>query len=282
MEIVNIPFQKLKVVHVVRYLGDVILDVILRIKQRARLRQVILDIVIQRRLKIRGRTFHLVVPVSPAVAICTTTDIPPHIPPPQHPVPPTTPVSVYRHRNVQKSMEMNQTLHGVCVELKDVLLIQAYSVTNQAMVQEVVIKLLIQLHIQKLKVVHVVRCLEELVLRIKLRARLRQAILVSVKPTAYGSSRGRTFHRGVSGGMATMRAVCTTTQNPPPQHPVPPPIPVSVYLHRNVHESMEMNQTLQAVSVVLKDVLLLVRIATQMAIYAVILLLQCAVRKMVL
>ena len=56
-------------------------------------------------------------------------------------------------------------------------------------------------------------------------------------------------------------AIYTTTQIPPPQHPVPPPSPVSVYLHRNVHESMEMNQTLQAVSVVPKDVLLLVLIA---------------------
>ena len=60
----------------------------------------------------------------------------------------------------------------------NVLLIQVYSVSNQAMVQEVVIKLLIQLHIQRLKVVHVVRYLEELVLRIKQRARLRQVILV--------------------------------------------------------------------------------------------------------
>jgi hypothetical protein len=51
-------------------------------------------------------------------------------------------------------------------------------------------------------------------------------------------------------------AFCGTTQDPPPQNPVPPPSPVSVYLHRNVQKSMEMNQTLQAVSVVLKDVLL--------------------------
>ena len=56
-------------------------------------------------------------------------------------------------------------------------------------------------------------------------------------------------------------ASCTTTQIPPPQNPVPPTTPVSVYLHRNVQKSMEMNQTLQAVSVVPKDVLLLVRIA---------------------
>ena len=92
-------------------------------------------------------------------------------------------------------------------------------------------------------------------------------------------SRRRTFHRGATG---TAMAICTTTQIPPPQNPVPPPTPVSVYLHRNVQKSMEMNQTVQAVSVVLKDVLLLVRIATQMVIYAVILLLQCAVNKMVL
>ena len=73
--------------------------------------------------------------------------------------------------------------------------------------------------------------------------------------------RGRTVHRGVSGAAG---AVCATTQNPPPQHPVPPPDPVSAYLHRNAQKSMEMNQTLQAVSVVLKDVLLLVRIATNL------------------
>ena len=63
-------------------------------------------------------------------------------------------------------------------------------------------------------------------------------------------------------------AICTTTQIPPPQHLVPPTPPVSVYLHRNVHESMEMNQTVQAVSVVPKDVLLLVRIATNLSILA--------------
>ena len=66
----------------------------------------------------------------------------------------------------------------VYVVLQDVLLIQVYSVTNQAMVQEVVIKLLIQLHIHKLIVIHVVRYLEEVVLRIKQHARLRQVILV--------------------------------------------------------------------------------------------------------
>ena len=150
------------------------------------------------------------------MAHCTTTQILP----PQHPVPPPTPVFVYLHRNVHESMERNQTLQSVSVVIKDVLLlvriamqmviyavilllqcavnkmvlqptvlpvsvdlqnvllIPVYSVSNQAMVQEVVIKLLIQLHIQKLKVVHVVRYLEELILRIKQRARLRQVILV--------------------------------------------------------------------------------------------------------
>ena len=91
--------------------------------------------------------------------------------------------------------------------------------------------------------------------------------------------RGRIVHRDVTGRAV---AIWSTTQNPPPQHPVPPPNPVSAYLHRNVQKSMEMNQTLQAVSVVLKDVLLLVRIATQMVTYAVILLLQYAVKRMVL
>ena len=66
--------------------------------------------------------------------------------------------------------------------------------------------------------------------------------------------RGRTFHRDASG---LLMAICTTTQNPPPQNPVPPSTPVSVDLYRNVPESMDMNQTLQAVSVVLKDVLIL-------------------------
>ena len=64
-------------------------------------------------------------------------------------------------------------------------------------------------------------------------------------------------------------AICTTTQIPPPQNPVPPTTPVSVYLHRNVQKSMEMNQTLQAVSVVLKDVLLLVRIAINLLVCVV-------------
>jgi len=141
----------------------------------------------------------------------------------------------------------------VYVALKGALLIQVYSVTNQAMVQEVVIKLLIQLHIHKLKVVNVVRYLEELVFRIKQHARLRQVILVSVIQWRM-KCRIRTIHRDVS---VTAVAICTTTQIPPPQDPVPPPPPVSVYLHRNVHNSMEMNQTLPAVSVVRKDVLLI-------------------------
>ena len=84
------------------------------------------------------------------------------------------------------------------------------------------------------------------------------------------------IHLGATAGAV----VCTTTQNPPPQHPVPPSTPVSVYLHRNVHESMEMNQTLQSVSVVLKDVLLLVLIAINLVVLVV--LYHHAVKKMVL
>ena len=61
---------------------------------------------------------------------------------------------------------------------------------------------------------------------------------------------------------------CTTTQIPPPPQTVPLPPPVSVYLYRNAHESMEMNETVQAVSVVLKYVLLLVRIVLNLLIYA--------------
>ena len=145
-----------------------------------------------------------------------------------------------------------------------VLLIQVYSVSNQIAEVEFVIKLLIQLHIHKLKVVHVVRYLEEVVFRIKRRARLRQVILVSVIQQRV-KGRGRNLHR-VAGTAVT---VCTTTQIPPPQDPVPPPSPVSVYLHRNVHKSMEMNQTQQAVSVVIKDVLLLVRIAINLVVFVV-------------
>ena len=80
------------------------------------------------------------------------------------------------------------------------------------------------------------------------------------------NGRGRMIHRDAYG---TTMANCTTTQIPPPQHPVPPPTPVSVYLHRNVQKSMEMNQTLQAVSVVPKDVLLLVPIAINLLIFVV-------------
>ena len=112
----------------------------------------------------------------------------------------------------------------VYVVLQDVLLIQVYSVSNQIAEVEFVIKLLSQLPIQKLKVVHVVRCLKELVLRIKQRVRVRHVILVLVIQWRM-KSRGRAIHLGVS-GTATM--VCATTQNPPPQHPVPPTSPVYV------------------------------------------------------
>ena len=66
----------------------------------------------------------------------------------------------------------------VYVVLQDVLLIQVYSVTKQMMVQHVVTKLLIQLPIHKLKVIHVVRYLEEVIFRRKRCARLRHVILV--------------------------------------------------------------------------------------------------------
>jgi len=151
------------------------------------------------------------------------------------------------------------------VVLKDALLIQVYSVSNQTMVQEDVIKLLIQLHIHKLKVIHVVRYLEDLILRIKQHVRLRHVILVSVIQQRV-KSRIRPGHR-VSGPPEVV-AVCTTTQNPPPQVPVPPATPVSVYLHRNVHESTEMNQTLQSVFVVLHYVLLLVLFALKLPVHA--------------
>ena len=91
------------------------------------------------------------------------------------------------------------------------------------------------------------------------------------------NGRRRAFHQDVI-GTAMAVAICTTTHFPPPQHPVPPPPPVFVYLHRNVQKSMEMNQTLQAVSVVLKDVLLLVRIATNLLVFVE--LYHIAVKKM--
>ena len=144
---------------------------------------------------------------------------------------------------------------------------------------EVVVKLLIHLHIHKLKVVLVIRYLKDLIFSIKHRVRKPHVVLVLViqRRRKY---RVRVIHRDVSGGAM---ADCTTTQNPPPQHPVPPPTPVSVYLHRNVHESMEMNQTLQAVSVVLNMlniVLLLVLIAIKLVVLVV--LYHHAVKKMVL
>ena len=113
---------------------------------------------------------------------------------------------------------------------------------------------MVKLRIQKLKVEHVVRYLEEVILRIKQHAKRWHVILVLMRQRRM-KCQGRTIHRVAVGPSPLMN--CTTTQIPPPQHPVPPPNPVFVYLHRNVHESMEMNQTLQVtVSVVLKDVLL--------------------------
>ena len=64
MEIVKLPFQKFKAVHVVRYLEELIL----RIKQRVRVPHVILVLVIERRLKGRRRTLHRGA-TGPAVAI---------------------------------------------------------------------------------------------------------------------------------------------------------------------------------------------------------------------
>ena len=75
-------------------------------------------------------------------------------------------------------MVLQPTMLPVSVDQLHVPLVQVYSVTNQTMVQEVVVKLLIQLHIHKLKVVHVVLYLEEVVLRIKQRVRLLQVVLV--------------------------------------------------------------------------------------------------------
>ena len=127
---------------------------------------------------------------------------------------------------------------------------------------------IVKLPFQKLKVVHVVRYLGEVIFWIKQCARLRHVILVLViqRRLKGGIPLGIRIHRDVSGGAMASWA---TTQIPPPQNPVPPPNPVSVYLHRNVHKSMEMNQTLQSVSVVLKDVLLLVRIAINLVVFVV-------------
>ena len=87
----------------------------------------------------------------------------------------------------------------VYVVLQDVLLTQVSSVSNQKVVQHVVIKLLIQLHIHKLKVVHVVRYLEELILGIKQRVRVPHVILVFVIQQRR-KGRGRMFLCGASGG----------------------------------------------------------------------------------
>ena len=160
-------------------------------------------------------------------------------------------------------MALQPTMLPVSVDQLNVLLNQVCFVTqNYTMVQEIVTKLLIPLHIHKLKVVHVVWYLEELVLRIKQRVRLRQVILVLVRQRRM-KCRIRTVHRAVSG---TAMAICTTTQNPPPQHPVPPPDPVSAYLYRNAHKPMEMNQTVLPVSVDLLNVLLLVLIAIKLVV----------------
>ena len=112
---------------------------------------------------------------------------------------------------------------------------------------------MVKFRIQKLKVVRVVRYLEELVFRIKQSAgRLQKLFLVLITCTSMNSRR-RTVHRGVTSRTMT---ICTTTQISPPQDPVTLSNLVSVYLHRNVHESMEMNQTMEFVSVELEDVLL--------------------------
>ena len=87
-------------------------------------------------------------------------------------------VFVVMSHHAVKKMVLQPIVLPVSVDQPNVLLNQVCSVSNQTMVQHVVTKLLIQLHIHKLKVVHVVRCLEEVIFRIKQRARLRQVILV--------------------------------------------------------------------------------------------------------
>ena len=87
-------------------------------------------------------------------------------------------VFVVMYYHAVKKMVLHPTMLPVSVDHQNVLLIQVYSVTNQTMVQHVAITLLIQLHIHKLKVVHVVRYLEEVILRIKQRVRVRHVILV--------------------------------------------------------------------------------------------------------
>ena len=78
---VKFRIHMLKVVHVVRYLEEVIL----RIKQHVRLRQLILVLVIQRRVKGRIRTTHRAVPSLGAARStcawdCTTTQKKPQYP----------------------------------------------------------------------------------------------------------------------------------------------------------------------------------------------------------
>ena len=75
-------------------------------------------------------------------------------------------VCVVLHHRAVKKMDVQPIMLPVSVDHQNVLLIPVYSVSNQTTVQEVVTKLLIQVHIQKLKVIHVVRYLGELVLRV--------------------------------------------------------------------------------------------------------------------
>ena len=89
----------------------------------------------------------------------------------------------------------------VSVDLQNVLQILVYSVSNRIAEVEFVTKLLILLHIHKLKVVHVVWYLEEVILRIKQLVRVPHVILVSVIQRRMECLR-RTIHRGVSGGPA--------------------------------------------------------------------------------
>jgi hypothetical protein len=229
------------VVHVVRYLEE---ELILWIKQHARLR------VIQRRMKCRSRTFHR--DASGTTANCTTTQIPP----PQYPVTPPnpTPVSVYRHRNVQKSMEMNQTLQSVSVVLKDVLLLVRIAINllvfvvmyHHAVKKMVLQPTMLPVSVDQQNVLRLVRIVIHLLVCVVSyhRAVKKMVLQLIVLPVSVDQ-------------LNVLLIPAFIVLN----------LPVRVRLDQNVPKSTEMHQTLQAVSVVLKDVLLLVRTAFNLPIY---------------
>ena len=92
---------------------------------------------------------------------------------------------------------------------------------------------IVKLPIQKLKVVHVVRYLKELILRIKQHVRVPHVLssLVLDRLTTRRMKRGQAVQQGATG--TTTMISYTTTQNPPPPQHVPVLDLVSV--HKQLH-----------------------------------------------